>query len=445
MSKALETRRLNKERRKHMEIKAIQLKLVHRRLSKASKEFLDRLFLEAKWFENYLLSQEDGAVFENNFSKKKSIPVYYKTETADEWLVEERELSSLSAQMRRGIQAKIIGNINGLSRSKKNGQNVGRLKFKSEVNSVPLVQFGQTYKLDFKKQSVRLQKHNRWLRVRGMDQFKSGDEFANAKLVRKPDGIYLHVTIYRNPEPVTRKDQVLGIDFGLENNFILSNGLTVNIRLEETERLKFLQRKLARQEKGSNNWWKTKKSIQKEYQKINNQKTEAANQFISYLKTEFRYIFFQDENLTAWKRRKGYVRGGKKIQHSIMGTVKQRLQKLDGAIMLPKYTPTTAWCPVCGNKTPHFVDKRTFSCPLCNHKLNRDLHSALNMIILGVSCATEHSASKNEIVRFFEEGLKTLVAQEELTEAVALALVTSIKQQANLGAKQVDVLSLAIH
>lgn len=438
MSKRLETKKLNQERRKNMNIKAIKLKIVQRRLSRASKEYLDRLFLEAKWFENYLLSQEDGAVFENNFSKKKAVPVYYKTEASDEWLIEERKFVSLGSHMKQEIQSKIIGNIQGLSQSKRNGRSVGRLKFKSEVNSVPLKEFDNTYKLDFRRQSIRLQKHNRWLRVRGMDQFKPGDEFANAKLMRKPDGIYLHVTIYRNPEPIQCKDQVLGIDFGLENNFILSNGLTINARLEETERLKFLQRKLARQEKGSNNWWKTKAAIQKEYQKINNQKTEAANQFISYIKQEFKYIFFQDENLSAWKRKKGYVRGGKKIQHSIMGRVKQKLQNLDDAYMLPKYAPTTAWCPICGNKTPHFVDKRTFSCPHCGHEINRDLHAALNMIILGVSCATEHSASKNEIVRFFEEGLKTLVAKEELTEADAIALVTSIKQQASLGAKQED-------
>ena len=445
MSKRLETKKLNQERRKNMDIKAIQLKIVHRRLSRASKEFLDRLFLEAKWFENYLLSQEDGAVFENNFSTEKSVPVYYKTEGCSEWLIEEREFSSLGSHMKQEIQAKIMGNINGLSQSKKNGLKVGRLKFKSEVNSVPLKEFDNTYKLNFTKQSIRIQKHRRWLRVRGMDQFKPGDEFANAKLVRKPNGIYLHVTIYRNPEPVNRKDQVLGIDFGLENNFILSNGLTVNVQLRETERLKFLQRKLTRQEKGSNNWWKTKKSIQKEYQKINNRKIEATNQFISYIKQEFKYIFFQDENLSAWKRRKGYVRGGKKIQHSIMGRVKQELQKLDGAVMLPRYTPTTAWCPVCGNKTSHAVDKRTFSCPHCGHELDRDLHAALNMIILGVSCATEHSASKNEIVRFFEEGLKALVEQEELTEADTIALVTSIKQQASFGVKQEDVSSLAAH
>ena len=59
-----------------------------------------------------------------------------------------------------------------------------------------------------------------------------------------------------------------------------------------------------------------------------------------------------------------------------------------------------------------------------------------------MSCTTEHSASKNEIVKFFEEGLKTLVSQEELTEADTIALVTSIKQQAKLSAKQGDVLTL---
>lgn len=427
-----------------MDIKVIELKIVQCRLSKASKEFLERLFLEAKWYENYLLSQEDGAIFGSDFSKNKVIPVYYKTDNSTEWLVEERGLSSLSAQMRQSIQTKLVNNIVGLSKAKKAGCSIGRLKFKSEVNSVPLRQYNATYKLDFDKQSIRIQKHSKWLRVHGMDQFKSDDEFANANLVSKPDGIYLHVTIYRNPEPRIRRGQVLGIDFGLKDNFILSNGLTVNTKLEETERLKFLQRKLSKQTKGSTNWWKTKQAILREYQKINNQKTEATNQFINYVKTEFKYIFFQDENLSAWRRRSGYVHGGKKIQHSIMGRVKQELQKLNGAFMLPKYVPTTAWCPICGNKTKHTVDKRVFSCPHCGHKLNRDIHSALNMIILGVSCATEHSASKKEIVMFFKEGLKTLVSQEELTEADA-ALVLSIKQQAKPSAKQEDVSSLVTH
>ena len=442
--KAKTTKQANSERRSNKSVKTIELKILWRKLSKVTKQYLVDVFNEAKWFENYLIGLDDNSIYDVDYSKLKSVPVHYKTHSDEDWNIEDRELNNISSQMKQGIQTRIINNISGLHSSKKNGRKVGRLKFKSEVNSIPLKQYNNTYYLDLDKQRIKLQKCNKWIRVRGMDQFKPGDEFANANLVRKPDGIYLHVTVYRENEKVHRNEGFVGIDFGMKTAYTLSTGNKINALLPETERLKYLQKKKSSQVKGSNNSKKIDLAIKKEYQKIKNRKDDSANKFVSELVKNFSYIFFQDENLDAWKKKNGYVRGGKKVQHATMGRVKSKLKDVENAIMLPKSAPTTALCPVCGNKTPHLPDKRTFSCPNCGHELDRDLHSTLNMIILGMPCVTEYNASKKDIVMLFEKVLKNLVNVGKLADAEAFSLLSAVKRVVSNSEKQEDTPSLVV-
>ena len=61
-------------------------------------------------------------------------------------------------------------------------------------------------------------------------------------------------------------------------------GEKLDVSVEESERLKKLQRELFRRVKGSNNRRKTIKLIQREYQKLLNRKQDKANKIVSKLK-----------------------------------------------------------------------------------------------------------------------------------------------------------------
>lgn len=50
--------------------------------------------------------------------------------------------------------------------------------------------------------------------------------------------------------------------------------------------------------------------------------------------------------------------------------------------MLDRSVATTATC-VCGKKTKHTPDKRTYECEFCGYTADRDTHAARNMILLG--------------------------------------------------------------
>ncbi|WP_211264230.1 hypothetical protein, partial [Hydrogenibacillus schlegelii] len=205
-----------KERRKTQRPIVFQLKLQN--LSRKKAENLRRAFLEAKWFYNGLVSDLDRL----NRPANKVGTVEVKVGD----VFEERELVVLGSQIKQEIADRLKDNLRALSKLKQNGHKVGRLKPKKFVNSVPLKQYGVTYSLDFARNRVRIQKLGSF-RVLGLHQIPPDAEIANAVLVSKPSGYYLHVTCYLSKENSHRKSigGEVGIDFGVDSKLTLSNGI----------------------------------------------------------------------------------------------------------------------------------------------------------------------------------------------------------------------------
>ena len=165
---------------------------------------------------------------------------------------------------------------------------------------------------------------------------------------------------------------------GVSNTLTLSNGEKYNILIEESERLKKLQAKLARQIKGSNNRYKTIKKLRKEYNHINNKKNDITNKLVHYLLDNYDTIVIQDEQIVEWKE-DGL--SGSKIQHSILGRIKNKLVSSNQVVVLDKWFPASKFCYNCGHKNDNLTLKdREFVCPNCGNKKDRDIHAANNMI-----------------------------------------------------------------
>ena len=310
------------------------------------------------------------------------------------------ELKFLKSQQKQQIVSRMNVNEKTITTLvRKRLQKHGGLKFKSELNDIPLPQYKVSYV--FKgESSVRIQGIHGKIHLHGTHQLHGVDEFANANLIHKPDGYYLKVTCYFNKENVRQvpcNGKELGIDFGISNNLTTSEGEVVNISVGESEHLKTLQRKLARQKKGSNNRKKTVHKIQIAYQKLNNMKQEFANQFVHRMK-QYKAVVIQNEQLKTWhqNKNKGY---SKIVQHSCMGTIKAKLKNLSNVIVLDEYIPTTKWCPNCGMEHEMPLNERQYTCE-CGYSQNRDIHAARNMLniahlVLGDNLVpTEHREIK---------------------------------------------------
>lgn len=362
-----------RERRSHMDCRVVFVKIQENRLSKAKLEKLYRCFLEAKWLYNAVVATETLSLEDTS-----SVQVKVKD------TFEEREIRCLSAQMKQSVIESVKTNISNLSKAKKAGLKVGKLRFKKECNEINLKQFGQTYAIKGKNK-IRVQNIG-VLVVNGLEQINLDEvEFANAKLIKKPSGYHIHLTVYTKKQPETQTEkEVIGLDMGIKDKLTFSNGVKVNFYVEESEQLKGLMRKLSRQTKGSNQYRQTLNRIKKIFEHQSNKKNDVVNKLNFVLKQNY-IICFQDELLRQWQQKKSKRKFsfGRKVQHGILGRVKNKLKKNSTNVMLESSVPTTQTCPVCGCLTKHSLDKRVYHCNHCGFENpDRDIHSANMMVLL---------------------------------------------------------------
>lgn len=371
--KIKESGKATRERRANMDCRVFSVKVQENRLSNAKREKLKRCFLEAKWLYNAILATETLTLEDTS-----SVQVKVKDS------FEEREIKCLSSHMKQSIADSVKTNVSNLSKAKKHGLKVGGLQFKKECNEINLKQFNNTYKLK-SKNKISVQNVG-VLVVNGLRQINVDEvEFANAKLIQKPSGFYIHLTTYskKQTQPNVKKE-VIGVDMGIKDQLIFSNGVKVNFYLEESEQLKGLMRKLSRQTKGSNQYKQTLHRIKKVFEHQSNKKNDVVNKLNSILEQNY-IVCFQDELLKSWKRKKSKRRFsfGKKIQHGILGRVKNKMKKNPSNVMLESSVPTTQTCPKCGCLTKHSLDKRSYHCNNCGFENpDRDIHSANMMVLL---------------------------------------------------------------
>lgn len=374
------TRLATKERRKTQKCFVFSTKINYRKLNKLQKEQLRMLFVEAKWVYNDIISHLQDNELSSWNDKKKSVIVKQK----DGSFVE-KPLCYIKASHIQAMRDEVRDSLNALAEKKKKGYKVGKLKFKSSCNSIPLRQFGNTHRIkSLIKVGITGISSN--FRVHGLEQFVDNPnaEIANARLLKKPDGYYIHWTVYidKNKLPVIqRSDEVIGIDFGCGTSFTFSDGHKEDFKLREPECLKKLQKSLARKrktekdKKHSNQYKSVQRKLERSYQHLANIKNDKANKLCHKL-VSYKQVVIQDENLRGWNKG-GH---GKAVPHSILGRVKKKLKTMDNVTVLSRFAPTTKLCFHCGEVHNEIkVWDRVFRCD-CGVCMDRDIHAAQCMV-----------------------------------------------------------------
>lgn len=363
-----------RERRKNQEAKTYECKIVKNKLTTQQLETLEQMFLEAKWYYNSIIHHLENDPVSTFNDKVKTVKVRMG-KNSDEY--EDRVLEVLPASMKQKLVSRVKDSLSGLKSKKDKGYKVGRLEYTKEVTSIPLKQYGIDYAV-LSDNKVRISKVGR-VNVRGLDQFSQDAEWSTASIIKKANDYYLHITVYVNKviDNSWVDLPIVGLDFGIKDHITTSDGLKFNSIVTVTERIKNLQRKLARQVEGSNNYIKTVMKIRAAYNELSNLKDDAANKIVHYLLTHYSNIIIQDENIKGWHS--GLF--GKQVQYSILGRVKAKLVNNPRVIVLHRSVPTTQYCPDCGALNKHSLEKRVYSCP-CGYSMDRDIHAAMNMINL---------------------------------------------------------------
>lgn len=376
IDKAKASTKATKEKRKNQTCLVRELKINTSKMNQSELERLRMLFVEAKWLRNAILSSELPI---SDFDIGKDVTSVKGLDKNGK--VEDKPLHFLTPQMRQSVQKQLINDISALSAKKKKGYKVGKLTFVSEVNSIDLKQFKITYNIFKSEEKVRIQKFPRLLHVHGMHQLLDEYEFANAKLIKKPSGYYLKVTCYVDKKKDTKSGIPYGgIDLGIKTSVTTSDNDKRHISIKESDSLKKAQKRLSHKKKGSHNRYKARMIVRREYEKITNRRQDVANKIVNFLTTKYDIIFMQDENIKGWH--KGLF--GKQVQHSALGTVKQKLIGRK-AILIDRWAPTTKECFICDTHSDIKLGEEMFSCNKCGYTEERDLKAAKTILKFGLS------------------------------------------------------------
>lgn len=373
-----ETLAKTRKKRKTQKCKVFELKLDASHFNSNTKETLKMMFVEAKWLYNYYLSQED--IFKIDIKIKNII------RKNREGLDIKAELKYLPYKFRSSVLKGIQNSVKALSTVKKKGGKTGRIKFKSSYNSIDLDQCNSTHRI-ISKSKIKIQGIKQCLRINGLKQIKEDYEIANAKLVKKASGYYIKLTCFEYIKPSVFSNTVkkdIGLDFGIKDSIITSDGVKFKVFIEESERLKKLQRKFAKTKKGSNNRYKLRLKVQKEYDRIVNRRNDAGNKIVNFLLANYSTVYFQDEMVKAWHS----GRFGRTVQNSCLGRVKAKLKASPNAVMIERSFPSTKLCLNCGTLNTLTLADRTYKCS-CDYEEDRDIKSAKTILHVG-RCKTNN-------------------------------------------------------
>ena len=369
--KIKQTMQATREKHKTMTCRVFELKLSTRKMSRSQHEQLTTYFREAKWRRNSIVAD-----FASASRKAKSALV----KVGDAF--EERPFSILGSQVIQDIYDSVKTELKILHTKKEKGEKVGKLKFKSVCNCIPLRQYNTTYRIDFIRRLVRIQNIRKCFKVHGLEQIPQEAEITNAKLIRKASGFYLHVTCFIPKEQIKHTGRMVGIDFGIEHNLTLSSGERIDIYVPESKGVKLASKRLNQAykrngKKKTRNHYKRAKKLRKAYERDTSRRQEKANQAVHEILSSNDFVAIQDEMIHNWQA--GLF--GRRVQHSAMGYIKAKLKTNLKTYVVARSYPSTQICPICGKKTQHSLKKRDYDCRYCGfHHTSRDVKSAQSIL-----------------------------------------------------------------
>jgi len=365
-NKGCETR----NKRKMQTAKSFEIKIDKSKISKERMNNLERLFLEGKWFTNYIISKGITGLVPYKDYKVNKVNVKVKDK------FEERELRLLSSQMKQYIIKRLQNNVRALHELGKKGKKVGKIKYIKSLHSIFLMQYGNTYTLDRKTRMLHIQGLGDF-KVIGLEQIPNACDITTANLIERNGDYFLHVTVYVPKEEVYNR-KAIGIDLGVKDQITFSNGIKVNYNVEMPKRVKKLYKVFSRSQYDKETKERSKRGqkvlvkIKKEFAHENNQKRDINNKIAHYIATNYEFVAYQNDPINEWQR----LFGRRIYQTSIGGFRDTLKRKVSTPLEVSRFTKTTGICMYCGYSLHLNLSERVFKCPSCGRVQDRDVSAA---------------------------------------------------------------------
>ena len=362
--------RETRNKRKAQAAKSFEIKIDKSKISKEKLSNLQRLFLEGKWFTNYIISKGITDLVPYRDYKVNKVNVKVKDK------FEERELRLLS-QMKQYIIKRLQNNVNALHELCKKGKKVGKIKYIKSLHSIFLMQYGNTYAFDMEKRTLHIRGLGDF-KVIGLEQIPNACDITTANLIERSGDYFLHVTVYVPKEEKVHNRKAIGIDLGVKDQITFSNGIKVKYNVEMPKRVKKLYKVFSRSQYNNETKERSKRGqkvltkIKKEFAHENNQKKDINNKIAHYVAANYEFAAYQNDPINEWQRF-----FGRRIYQTSIGGFRDTLKrKVSTPLEVDRFTKTTGICMYCGYSLHLNLSERVFKCPSCGRMHDRDVSAA---------------------------------------------------------------------
>ncbi|WP_038292254.1 RNA-guided endonuclease InsQ/TnpB family protein [Zooshikella ganghwensis] len=191
------------------------------------------------------------------------------------------------------------------------------------------------------------------------------------------------------PMPITAK--MVGIDLGLKDLFITSEGeKSGNPKFTKRyeHKLAHLQRKLAKKQKGSKNRAKAKRKVARLHAKIADCRMDASHKASRKLINENQVICVEDLAV------KNMIKNPKLAKHIADANWGEFVRQLEykakwagrTVAVIDRFFPSSKRCPGCGYINESLpLSVREWDCPECSSHWDRDIAAAMNIKTAGLA------------------------------------------------------------
>ena len=192
--------------------------------------------------------------------------------------------------------------------------------------------------------------------------------------------------------PLEKTNKNVGIDLGITDFAILSNGIKVpnnHFMERQLRKLEKAQQVLSRKTIGSSNFAKAKLKVAEIYEKISNQRKDFLNKITYNLVKQFDVICIENLDVSALKETDNSKRNMHVSDVSWYEFKRQLAYKCEwyGKILsvADRYFPSSQICSCCGhNDGKKALNVRSWVCPNCKTKLDRDVNASINILTEGL-------------------------------------------------------------
>jgi putative transposase len=202
---------------------------------------------------------------------------------------------------------------------------------------------------------------------------------------------YISIIVEKEIQPALIINKSIGIDLGIRDLIICSDGVRYkNIKpLSSLEKkLKHKQKQLSKKVKGSNNRKKAKLKVAIIHEKIRNIRKDHIHKITAAITNENQVIIAEDLNVKGMMQNHKLAKSiGDVSWHEIHRELEYK-SKWKGRTYyeIDRFFPSSKMCSSCYFvNTKLLLKDRTWNCPNCNTKLDRDLNASINILNQGLN------------------------------------------------------------